>query len=47
VCVIGHGSSKALSVVSALRIAHSAANHDVMEDLQRLSNSAEAAIACG
>ena len=51
VCVIGHGSSKALSVVSALRIAHSAANHGVMEDLQRLSDSAsggaEPAIACG
>jgi glycerol-3-phosphate acyltransferase PlsX len=47
VCVIGHGSSKALSVVSALRIAHSAANHGVMEDLQQLSNSAEAAVACG
>ena len=51
VCVIGHGSSKALSVVSALRIAHSAANHGVMDDLQRLSDSAsggaEPAIACG
>ena len=33
VAVIGHGSSKALSV-NALRIAHSAASH-VMEDLQR------------
>jgi glycerol-3-phosphate acyltransferase PlsX len=47
VCVIGHGSSKALSVVSALRIAHSAANHGVMEDLQRLSGDAEPAVACG
>ncbi len=51
VCVIGHGSSKALSVVSALRIAHSAANHGVMDDLQRLSDSAsggaEPAVACG
>jgi glycerol-3-phosphate acyltransferase PlsX len=47
VCVIGHGSSKALSVVSALRIAHSAANHGVMEDLQRLSEGSEAAVACG
>ncbi|MEY3768138.1 MAG: phosphate acyltransferase PlsX [Cyanobacteriota bacterium] len=47
VCVIGHGSSKALSVVSALRIAHSAANHGVMEDLQRLSESDSPAVACG
>jgi glycerol-3-phosphate acyltransferase PlsX len=36
VCVIGHGSSKALSVVSALRLAHSAASHGVMEDLHNL-----------
>ncbi len=36
ICVIGHGSSKALSVVSALRIAHSAASHGVMEDLAEL-----------
>jgi len=36
VCVIGHGSSRALSVVSALRLAHSAASHDVMGDLARL-----------
>ena len=51
VCVIGHGSSRALSVVSALRIAHSAANHGVMDDLQRLSDStsgdAEPVVACG
>ena len=37
ICVIGHGSSKALSVVSALRLAHSAASHGVMEDLAALS----------
>ncbi len=36
ICVIGHGSSKALSVVSALRLAHSAANHGVMDDLAQL-----------
>tara|TARA_Y100001970_G_C14256225_1_gene875616 strand:- start:1394 stop:2734 length:1341 start_codon:yes stop_codon:yes gene_type:complete len=36
VCVIGHGSSKSLSVVSALRIAHSAVAHGVMEDLLKL-----------
>jgi glycerol-3-phosphate acyltransferase PlsX len=42
VCVIGHGSSKALSVLSALRLAHSAASHGVMEDLHALS-----AQACG
>jgi len=51
VCVIGHGSSKALSVVSALRLAHSAAHHGGMEDLQRLSadsgDTAESAVACG
>ena len=36
ICVIGHGSSKSLSVVSALRLAHSAVNHNVMENLNRL-----------
>tara|TARA_A100001388_G_scaffold196356_1_gene148222 strand:+ start:739 stop:2157 length:1419 start_codon:yes stop_codon:yes gene_type:complete len=36
VCVIGHGSSKSLSVVSALRLAHSAVNHNVMENLNEL-----------
>ena len=36
ICVIGHGSSKALSVVSALRLAHSAASHGVMDDLAKL-----------
>ncbi len=41
ICVIGHGSSKALSVVSALRLAHSAASHGVMEDLAQLENSSE------
>jgi glycerol-3-phosphate acyltransferase PlsX len=46
VCVIGHGSSKALSVLSALRLAHSAANHGVMDDLHALSDQASA-VACG
>jgi len=36
ICVIGHGSSKSLSVVSALRLAHSAVNHGVMEKLNQL-----------
>ena len=36
ICVIGHGSSKSLSFVSALRLAHSAVNHDVMEHLNQL-----------
>jgi glycerol-3-phosphate acyltransferase PlsX len=36
ICVIGHGSSKALSVLSALRLAYSAASHGVMEDLHAL-----------
>jgi len=36
ICVIGHGSSKSLSVVSALRLAQSAVNHDVMENLNQL-----------
>jgi len=36
ICVIGHGSSKSLSVVSALRLAHSAVNHGVMENLNQL-----------
>ncbi len=36
ICVIGHGSSKSLSVVSALRLAHSAVSHDVMEHLIQL-----------
>lgn len=47
VCVIGHGSSKALSVVSALRIAHSAANHGVMDDLHRLSEAENTTVTCG
>ncbi len=38
ICVIGHGSSKALSVVSALRLAHSASKHGVMDDLAQLQN---------
>ena len=42
VCVIGHGSSKALSVLSALRLAHSAANHRVMDDLHALGETAGA-----
>ena len=36
ICVIGHGSSKSLSVVSALRLAHSAVNHEVMDHLSQL-----------
>ena len=36
ICVIGHGSSKSLSVVSALRLAHSAVSHNVMENLNQL-----------
>ena len=47
VCVIGHGSSKALSVVSALRLAHSAASHGVMDDLHRLSEGTDSTVACG
>lgn len=58
VCVIGHGSSRALSVLSALRLAHSAANHGVMDDLHALSDqsrgtsgapggAAAGAVACG
>ena len=39
VCVIGHGSSKALSVLSALRLAHSAASHGVMDNLHALSQA--------
>ncbi|WP_114993912.1 phosphate acyltransferase PlsX [Synechococcus sp. UW179A] len=40
ICVIGHGSSKALSVVSALRLAHSAASHGVMDHLAQLGAKA-------
>ena len=47
ICVIGHGSSKALSVVSALRLAHSAASHGVMENLHTLSEQAVGAAAAG
>ncbi len=48
VCVIGHGSSRALSVVSALRLAHSAAIHGVMDDLHALGEgSAGVATTCG
>jgi PAT family beta-lactamase induction signal transducer AmpG len=39
VCVIGHGSSKALSVLSALRLSHSAASHGVMANLHALSKT--------
>ncbi|EDY39875.1 fatty acid/phospholipid synthesis protein PlsX [Cyanobium sp. PCC 7001] len=46
VCVIGHGSSKALSVLSALRLAHSAANHGVMDNLHALSEET-GVVACG
>jgi len=45
VCVIGHGSSKALSVLSALRLAHSAASHGVMANLHALGGNG-AAVAC-
>jgi glycerol-3-phosphate acyltransferase PlsX len=41
IAVIGHGSSKALSVVSALRIAHSAASHGVMDDLAALQSGCD------
>jgi glycerol-3-phosphate acyltransferase PlsX len=47
VCVIGHGSSKALSVVSALRLAHSAARHGVMDDLHALGSTTRAKAAPG
>lgn len=47
ICVIGHGSSKALSVVSALRLAHSAASHGVMDDLHALGAGASAAVEGG
>ena len=43
VCVIGHGSSKALSVVSALRLAHSADSHGVMDDLHALGGDSPVA----
>jgi glycerol-3-phosphate acyltransferase PlsX len=48
ICVIGHGSSRALSVVSALRLAHSAASHGVMDDLHALGEGGAAvASTCG
>ena len=47
ICVIGHGSSKALSVVSALRLAHSAASHGVMDDLHALSASSDSTAVAG
>jgi len=47
ICVIGHGSSKALSVVSALRLAQRAASRGVMDDLHQLSTEVGAAQACG
>lgn len=42
ICVIGHGSSRALSVLSALRLAHSAASHGVMDDLAALGEPKQA-----
>ncbi|MFM7635012.1 MAG: phosphate acyltransferase PlsX [Cyanobacteriota bacterium] len=51
ICVIGHGSSRALSVLSALRLAHSAASHGVMDDLHALAgrapDTAGAPASCG
>ncbi len=47
ICVIGHGSSKALSVVSALRLAHSAASHGVMDDLHALSTNSDSTAVAG
>ena len=37
-CVIGHGSSKARSVMGALRLAHAAASHNTLDNLNRLSD---------
>ena len=37
-CVIGHGSSKARSVMGALRLAHAAARHNTLDNLHRLSD---------
>ena len=37
-CVIGHGSSKARSVMGALRLAHRAASHNTLDNLHRLSD---------
>ena len=42
VCVVGHGSSDAPSVINALRLAHSAASHSIMDDLAALEPSAAA-----
>ena len=47
ICVIGHGSSRALSVLSALRLAHSAASHGVMDDLAELGNAPAGAATAG
>ena len=45
VCVIGHGSSRALSVLSALRLAHSAASGGGMANLHALGANGPA-VAC-
>ena len=37
-CVIGHGSSKARSVMGALRLAHAAASNSTLDNLHRLSD---------
>ena len=37
-CVIGHGSSKARSVMGAMRLAHAAASHNTLDNLHRLSD---------
>ena len=36
-CIRDSGGSKALSVLSALRVVHSAASHGVMDDLADLN----------
>ena len=42
ICVIGHGSSKALSVLGALRLAHAAASHGALANLHRLADEVAA-----
>jgi glycerol-3-phosphate acyltransferase PlsX len=45
ICVIGHGSSRARSVVGALRLAHAAASRGTLASLHQLTGEAGAAVA--
>ncbi|TGG81331.1 MAG: phosphate acyltransferase PlsX [Aphanocapsa feldmannii 288cV] len=44
ICVVGHGSSSSVSVVSAIRLALTAADNNVMEQLHQLSGGGDSVV---